>query len=211
MGLVTMLGATDSQYKLYNITFKEDDKRTVLEPTVPDSVADDEDRVTTRICFSDSIEGCLSSLAPMNRDLKKGAMLIVRSVDRSRLDKKCLFDYNWLFQQNKVRDALFTHEFWYTSRVAVSREVYRIVDFNYDYCINRPIVDMCALIELSMKYTNLPLYKIAMDQEDCFRIVSKYLCDHGDYVLYDDYWEDISKFPYAKAIRIYNLELEKVC
>lgn len=210
MGLASILGSTIRQDKLYNITFKIDDERTVLEPCIPDSKMDGEDSSTTRVCFSDSVERCISAIAPQNRNLSTGSLIVVRSVNTSTLNKKHLYDYHYLYLYGKVRDAMLTHEFWYTDKVPIDRKVYRIKSFDYEHVINWSVVDLGALIQMSKKYVNLPLYKIAVDAEDVYRIVSKYLQDNGKYDASDEYWEEICMLPMVQAIKVTNLKLEEV-
>lgn len=92
---------------LYHLS--EHKNLTLLTPRIPEcAVSIYEDTVTKRVCFSDSIEGCLSALQDIPR-------------------KYYVYTPQELIQQNdlyyptvnEVRDAKYTHEVWILQEVKV--------------------------------------------------------------------------------------------
>lgn len=109
------------------------------EPRIPETTMSGEDRKTPRICFSKTIEGCISAI-PGDRRSKyfdEGALMVVFPF-RVALDDPNLVTSDDLAQL--VPDAEITHEFWYTAPVTLCGEVFQVGEFawgNYYFASER--------------------------------------------------------------------------
>lgn len=103
-----------------------------FEPRIPYSIIFNdnipefnEDHVTKRICFSDSIEGCFTAcnlsyiekIFETNYVNDDGLYFLLFKVKKDDLDKDYLFDYNYLDDNKLVPDAYISHEYWYTKSI----------------------------------------------------------------------------------------------
>lgn len=138
---------------LYNVTFNIKDKRNILEPSIPDSAGDGENKTIKRVCLTDSIAHCMQAIAVGNRDIRVGATLIIREVNLKNLNKKLLISPRELKERGLVPDALENNEFWYLGKVKFK-------------CITCKIVDFDAEIDLA--WTCIPI-------QSCREIIKKYI------------------------------------
>lgn len=91
-----------------------------LTPRVPECVVPSyEDSITKRICFSDSIEGCLSAIQ------EPGEYYVYN------IDQKTYENDLYIPSVYDVRDAKYTHEVWILKEVNV-KCIGKIKSFNYD-------------------------------------------------------------------------------
>lgn len=89
---------------LYHLS--KDDNLTKLTPQIPEcAVGIHEDTNTKRVCFSDSIEGCLSAL----QEIPKQYYVYIPAEE---------IDF-YTPTVDEVRDAKFTHEVWILQEVKV--------------------------------------------------------------------------------------------
>lgn len=193
---------------LYNVTFRLNDESEYLVPKVPYTAAPDEDRVTKRICFADTIEHCLQAIG--HRDLYEGCYIVVRSVDENGLDPFKLVTPEELFDTGKVPDALENNEYWYLDEVAVNREIYMVEHFDYEHgiaftCIRKD--DMAALVE---KYVPDRPFKRNEGMEQAYDRVVGYLQGNGMYEESDSFEDEVAELPWAQMVRISNLQMRRM-
>lgn len=114
---------------LYRVSFDTEKPLTRrYEPRVPLTAMLGEDKITPRVCFADSIEGCISA---MPHDLRgeyfgEGRIIVVFSF-RVEADDPALWTPEDLKQS--VPDAEFTREYWYTEPVILTGRLVRIGEF----------------------------------------------------------------------------------
>ena len=194
---------------LYNITFDVEDTRTVLEPSIPESAADDEDKTIPRVCLSSSVESCVRAVATNKRSLYRGSTLIVRSVNTSTLDKCYLWTPDRLFIDNRVPDALETQEYWYCNTVQVDRKIYTVEDFDHEHVINWTCLQTEQVQNIATKYCDISAHTF-QSAFDIYQYVTRYLETDRKYEESDDFYEEIVELPWAQGIRISNLRLKEV-
>ena len=84
--------------ELYHLSHKEN--LNILIPKIPETaVFEYEDTVTPRVCFSNSIDNCLASLASIG----KYYVYVAKNIDNT-----CLYKPS----KDKVMDVDITHELW---------------------------------------------------------------------------------------------------
>lgn len=121
--------------KLYHISLDLDVH--YLSPRVPESRNADEDSIIPRISTSATIEGCLSAVPWGGLQFEdifsnSGSPAIkVLEYDVDDIGYENIAPSDYLYQQDLVRDAFETEEFWITKEVEPSRSFYIVVD-SYD-------------------------------------------------------------------------------
>lgn len=193
---------------LYNITFNLNDESTLLQPYIPYSAAEDEDRETKRVCFADSVDNCISAIGSCARELYEGSTIVVRSVQTDKLDKSKLITPHQLAASGKVPDAEVNQEYWYLGDVNIVREVRTIVSFEYEYaiafqCLNKD--DVNALIK---KYLPDDGIRDGESIEDAYNRVIGAMQSVGEYDASDEFDDSIAELPWAQRIRVQNVVLE---
>ena len=212
MSILSMLNSAGgkSEKMLYNITFKLDDDRTVLKPCVPYTAAEGEDKVTERVCLSDSVDGCLSAIGSCNRDLYEGCTIIVRSVPISSLDPNKIVTPEVLFESGKVPDALENQEYWYLGEVNVLSEKYCIESFEHEYSIAFTCLKREDVVRLIEKYNSPYLMRDDESIEQAYNR-TMYLMQHdGRYNESDNFDEEVCELPWAQRIRIRKVVMTRV-
>ena len=117
--------------KLYHISGYIDNlKEKKFIPRIPKCKMDFENKSIKRICFSDSILGCLKSLpeygngvgSKSNMKLKLGIPIFfdVYTIDSEDVNK--IYSPEFLFKNNYVKDSLKTKEYWVLSEVTAKKE-----------------------------------------------------------------------------------------
>lgn len=119
--------------KLYHVSFDIDNeplcKRFV--PRVPESHEYGEDNKTKRICFSDSIEGCLDSIGENKLpDIITGKTKIIVWEKVFSISDSELVDWKYLYENDLVCDAAMTHEYWYKKPITIEGRYYYILDLD---------------------------------------------------------------------------------
>lgn len=195
--------------RLYNITFRLYDTRTHLRPYVPYTAAPDEDQITERICFADSIEHCLSAIGPCERDLHNGCRILVRSIERCSLNPEKLKTPEELFETGKVPDALENREYWYLDETDVQTERYRVESFHFAYMIAFSCIKEQDMIRLIRKYISDVL--MGETVKDWYEeTVQRLILDHR-YNDLEQLEDKIFELPWSRKVEISNLILTKEC
>lgn len=196
---------------LYNITFKTNDMRQIIDPYIPYSATEEsgEDRTIPRVCLADSIEHCISAIGPADRDLHVGAYIVVRRVKRSYLDESMIVTPHELYNSGKVPDALENMEHWYKNRVYFERLVYRVVGFDYEHKINWTCIKVEQVHEILTKLGVDGLFSaVSSSSYDLYRTAAGILEKLGKYELSDALYDDIIELDWARGISVSNLQLE---
>lgn len=210
MKLDSLLQKATGSKILYNVTFRLEDMSTILEPRVPYSAAADEDSITQRVCFSDSIEGCLSAIGPCHRSLYIGSKIVVRSVDMSSLNQTLLVRPEELASTGQVPDAEFTREYWYLNSVIVNRREYIVKNFTSDYCLNWYCIKKSDVDRIAKRFCRCLNTEGMRSAEDVYNTLIKRLHDEERHDDSDTFDELVSELPWAQAIRFTDLVLLEV-
>ncbi|WP_458459166.1 hypothetical protein [Pseudobutyrivibrio sp.] len=102
----------------------------VFYPQIPTNLIKDEDRITPRVCFSDSIEGCVNAMGNAQRfiDEKTGKAEFVLFVFKCNLDDNNLISWKELYESGRVPDAAINHEYWYTKEIRLRGKRFEILN-----------------------------------------------------------------------------------
>lgn len=196
--------------KFYNVTFNIKDNRSMLEPTIPDSAGDGENKTIKRICLTDSIEHCMQAIAVENRNIKVGVVIVVRSIDIEKLDRKLLICPAELKQRGYVPDALENNEFWYLGNIQFEYQKYRIMGFDAEVdlawtCI--PIQNCKEVVKHYIPDFPVNRYKITYN---LYKAAMEYCNQHKMYDIEDIIWEDLSIVPWAQKRSIKHVDLMRI-
>ena len=120
---ISCTGANNT-IKLYHVAIGYQKLKRQFVPKVPASANPPEDMVTPRICFADSIERCLSAIG--YSFYYRGTPEAI-TVWECKLPESELYTPQYLYKNNLVQDALFTHEYWYSRSIElVGKHTYLI-------------------------------------------------------------------------------------
>lgn len=195
--------------KLYNVSFNLNNISRVIEPSIPESAADDEDKTFRRVCLADSVEHCIQAIASDNRDVRVGAQIIVRSVDTENLYKKILVEPQTLFRNRLVPDALENNEYWYLGRIKFETALYTIMDFHTEYELAWSLIDINYCRKVVHRYLpNIQVnrYKIPKNLYNAAMME----CNRTkNWDAEDKIWDALVKVKCAQKIGIYDIKLKK--
>lgn len=193
--------------RLYNVTFNMQDKRRVLEPSVPESAGSGEDKTIKRICLADSVEHCMQAIAVGNRDIREGATFILREVDTKDLDKKLLIKPKELKEKGLVPDALENNEYWYLGKIKFNRVACKIVEFDAEIDLAWTCIPIKACRSVVKKYLpNFPVnrYKIT---KNLYESAMDYCNKHKLWNESDAIWDELAMVPWAQKRRINHVKM----
>ena len=195
---------------LYNVTFNMRDRRRVLNPSIPESAGDGEDKTISRVCFTDSVANCIQAIAVCNRDIREGATFILREVDTDKLDKRLLIKPKELKERGLVPDALENNEYWYLGKVNVESMACKIVEFDAEIdlawaCI--PIQSCRAIVKKYLPKFAVNKYKITKNLYDA---AMKYCSENKLYYAEDGIWDDLAMVPWAQKRKINYVKLLRI-
>ena len=195
---------------LYNVTFDENDTRTVLEPSVPESTADGEDSTTPRVCLSTSVKKCIQALAVEHREVRVGATLAVRTVNIDKLDEDLLITPETLVSEGLVPDALENDEHWYLGSIKFDYNKYEIEDFDAEIDLAWTCISLQDCRDIVTEYlpsfstkrfkTSKNLYQAAM------RFCNEFRLDNES----DAIWDALAELPWAQKRTIKSVKLKKL-
>lgn len=119
--------------KLYHISYDISeplDKEFI--PKIPHNTVSGEDESIPRICFSDSIEGCINAAEDLlvNYERENIATIIVWEKEFLLPNDK-LIEWQKLYEDNLVPDAIVTHEYWFLDKLRMKGTLYEILNTNY--------------------------------------------------------------------------------
>ena len=118
---------------LYHLSFDlEPPLLRTFTPRVPKLTLPDEDRSVKRICFSDSILGCMNSVSEVNIEDKyeeDGFLLaVLYCIDPRDLPSSSLITPEELYERDLVSDAPVTREYWCTAPFRMSGQVIDLLE-----------------------------------------------------------------------------------
>lgn len=195
---------------LYNVTFNIKDNRSILEPTIPDSAGDGENKTIKRVCLTDSVSHCMQAIAVGNRDIRVGASIIVRKVDTKYLDTSLLIKPKELKERGLVPDALENNEYWYLSAVNVKCGKYQIVNFDAEIDLAWTCININDCKEIIRKY--LPLLNIERyrNTKNLYEYAMCYCNKYRLYDIQDIIWDELAMLPWAQKRSINKVQLIKI-
>ncbi len=156
--------------KLYHISFEKELDKT-FEPRVPNRAGGDEERLTPRICFSDSIGGCLQAVC-FNERFKVGDQFVLYELEIDENDEN-LFNSNYLYENKLVPDALETGEFWLTKAVSLKGKLIEITNMEA-----RPYIAWSSINTFS-------LFSVIYNTVDDCRLLTDKIQKELQYIFYN--------------------------
>lgn len=97
-------------------------------PRVPYSAADQEDMVTPRICFADSVSNAIQATG---YNLKPGDWIAVYELDTSNLNSRDIIPPEILQAEGLVPDAMDNQEYWILQPVTLETQLAEIQHIAY--------------------------------------------------------------------------------
>lgn len=140
--------------RLYHISFEDLGKYCRFKPRIPRNTAGAEDKKTSRLCLSDSIENCINAI-PDGPDMIGNEPIYVYYFDLWLKDPY-LITWKTLYNSGLVPDAGITHEYWYKSDIVMPRRkiVINSFDDKYTYVVNES--DKDRLFRIILRESKLP-------------------------------------------------------
>lgn len=206
--------------RLFHVSFLKDNLLKQFTPRVPDSAGATEDKVTERICFADSIEGCLTAMPSNYRHdyLAKGALITVWTIDTERLPEGSLVTPSELTYSNKVPDALDNGEYWVTIPLKLNGKRFRIIDYSYEFSVNYNALDLQSITDTAYECLPNRFRDEFMNSFDRATCSNKEVCNRFYEITNreslfneeDDFWDSIVAMDWAQGFKFTRLELEEV-
>lgn len=192
--------------KLYNITFDLKDDRQLLEPCIPKSAADDEDKTIPRVCFTDSVEHCFQAIPGDSRNACKYAEFLIRSIEINV--EECVSPQE-LFDKKLVPDALENQEYWVLHPVFC--DVYKCVllDFDHEFaiawsCINKD--DCIRIISSNSDWVG----DTSGTSEDIYHRFCRWTQETKNWNAEDKVWDALVMLPWAQLSKFLNVDYKVV-
>lgn len=206
--------------KLFHASFLKEDLNKQFTPRVPDSAGTTEDKVTERICFADSIEGCLTAMSSDFRHayLAKGALITVWAVDTDELLEGSVVTPSELTYSNKVPDALDNGEYWVTIPLNLKGKRLKIIDYSYQFSVNYNALNLQSIIDIAYECLPEKFREEFLQSFDRATCSNKEICDRfyditnreSLYNEEDEFWDSIVEMDWAQGFKFTKLELEEV-
>lgn len=115
-----------SKVKLYHVAVGKHDLVRTFIPRVPESANQPEDTITPRICFAESLEGCLSAIGHAFYYPGKPELLTVWEYDA---DTRYCIPPEYLYDKGLVMDSLHTREWWVLQPLTLTGKYVNLVNF----------------------------------------------------------------------------------
>lgn len=112
--------------RLYHIAVGKHDLARTFTPRVPESANPPEDTITPRICFAESLEGCLSAIGHPFYYPGKPELLTVWEYDA---DTRYCIPPEYLYGKGLVMDSLRTREWWVLQPITLTGKYVNLVNF----------------------------------------------------------------------------------
>lgn len=115
-----------SKVKLYHVAVGKHDLVRTFIPRVPESANPPEDTITPRICFAESLEGCLSAIGHAFYYPGRPELLTVWEYDA---DTRYCIPPEYLYDKGLVMDSLRTREWWVLQPLTLTGKYVNLVNF----------------------------------------------------------------------------------
>lgn len=115
-----------SKVKLYHVAVGKHDLVRTFIPRVPESANPPEDTITPRICFAESLEGCLSAIGHAFYYPGRPELLTVWEYNA---DTRYCIPPEYLYGKGLVMDSLRTREWWVLQPLTLTGKYVNLVNF----------------------------------------------------------------------------------
>lgn len=190
--------------KLYHVSFDLSSTDNSFVPRVPVSAADDEDKVTPRICLSDTVEGCMAAIGPGDRYIAKGEKFILRTA-YIPLDHPALLYPNDIVE--RVPDALENNEYWFLEPIVFDQvSICEIESFGYEHSINWTCIKIEDVRKIVSKYIPDMDVNAYDNARNLYSVCAGYLNSKCMYNELDELDEEVVMLPWAQGLTLRNLK-----
>lgn len=139
-------------------------------PRIPNNTVNEEDESILRICFSDSIQGCIRAICGYPKTDSGYVDVIVWKHEFQSNDD--LYDWKYLYSHNLVPDAAVTHEYWYTKKIVLDGVLYRISNIEHRILYSFQLKYKKNILQILSNYIdNLSIF----DNIDLCTIINEWL------------------------------------
>ena len=110
--------------KLYHVSIDTDTLKREFTPRVPElsrKAVEIEDVKTPRICFAETVSGCVSALPKYSREkvIQNGTKFVLYTIDTEDFESEDFISNEKLIQDKTVYDANITKEWWLLKSVSL--------------------------------------------------------------------------------------------
>ncbi len=174
---------TNNMIKLYHVTvdYENEPDYKIFQPRIPQSAPKMEGIVNgkpyPRVCFSDNIEGCINAIKDGIYYIRDDTTIKVYKIEVP-IDEKLKFP-NDLRENYNVKDADFTHEYWYMDNLFLKGTLYEVIDWREDFYYTVDNSDKDMFISSILENNNVDNKHINILKEyDFFDVFNFYLTDY---------------------------------
>lgn len=178
---------TDNMFKLYHVTldYNHEPDYKIFQPRIPKSAPKMEGICSTdftqkpyqRVCFSDSIEGCINAMKDGIYYIRDDTIIKVYEIEIP-VDEKLKFP-NDLHENYNVKDADFTQEHWYMGNLFLKGRLYEVTDWREDFYYTVNDYERDIFIRNILEHNNVDDKYINIVKEyDFFNLLNYYLTDY---------------------------------
>lgn len=178
---------TNNMIKLYHVTvdYNNEPDYKIFQPRIPKSAPKMEGICFTdftqqhyqRVCFSDSIEGCINAIKDGIYYIRDDNIIKVYEIEVP-MDEKLKFP-NDLYENYNVDDADFTHEHWYMGNLFLKGRLYEVTDWLEDFYYAVDDYERDIFIRNILESNNVDAKYISIVKEyDFCNVLNYYLTDY---------------------------------
>lgn len=190
--------------KLYNVSFDLRMTNDLLIPSIPFTTGDGEDKITKRICLTDSVANCMQAISTEYRHIAVGSKFLLKTVEIK--PDQYLIGPQQLVNWRKVPDALENKEYWYLKPVfCESVQKCEITYFNHEMDLAWTCISVEQCREIVRKYTGLEFNR-CKTSKGLYDAFCKWAHERSYWSMLDNVWDDLAMLPWAQKTRIYNLK-----
>lgn len=118
--------------KLYHVSADTDILKRCFEPRIPElsrKAVEIEDVTTPRICFSETVSGCISALPKYSRNkvAVEGGKFVLYEIDTAQFAAKDFVSNSTLVKTKSVYDANITKEWWLLKPITLKGKLCEVV------------------------------------------------------------------------------------
>lgn len=206
--------------ELFHISMDIKEKTKLFVPRIPERIYNGENNTIKRICFSDTVHGCMKAIyVPLFKPETK--IMVYRKL--FDFNDKNLIHPNEIYNKGYVKDAKANHEYWYLKPVVIVGELYQIINIDYEPCIQweavsideiKSIIKELAEDDKDLSFiANMNYAKSRYYYDEFIKVCEKKIKqDHIRYCCYEDNIYDMvaENVPQCQGYKINKLDIIKL-
>lgn len=218
--------------ELWHITFEEKGIQAVLRPKVPDCSIRGENVSTSRISLAPTVNECIRGVG-QEAAFTIGKKRIYAYKIVINEDDTCLYNYEYLYRNKLVSDALLTHEYWYMKPIfpkevliyevqCLETKKYTIIENKQNNRLRKILCEMDSNRNIPENLSPFEIVNYLLDERTAASVKAElnhkvYEYKEGDqaYMLYKHIWAEEPQMyhienDYYEANYIENTKLKKI-